>query len=344
VMLQAVIKQSRIRNQVFDFVKNARSSGLESDWIQLINGKPVAPERIEQLDQLVQNVLSNKTEIHARDSKLPHANLVRHHVTNQNIVEYEIPKPFREKIKKEAIKSHPNDVEKAKAVYRQHMDALRRNLIREYAVNTTQPTIPPIKTKLDQRNPFMKEAPVAPTEYVSYALSELKPDPKYPQYNGLIEEMRKEYRKLQTETPEKVFKTQIAPHLMFNNKFEPQKNDWSVFKDREYSEEAQKFARVIGQAYAIVGLQQKPVNILEVPEFSYYAALTQRILEFDERQELDGKKRYEALEKISEELTQFTLDLVHKTPGEFVNEWPEAKAEMQEDVIKHKWFKWLVDE
>jgi len=338
------IKQSRIRNQVFDFIKSARSSGIESDWIKMINGKPVAPERVEQLDQLIQNVLSNKTQVHIRDSKLPHANLIRHHVTNQNIIEYEIPKPFREKIKKEALKESPNDIEKAKAVYHQRMSAVRRDLLREHAVKTTQSTIPPIKTKLDQKNPFVREANVAPEDYVSYALAHIKPDPEFPQYDIFIEDLRKEFLKLQQETPEKLFKDNIAPHLLFNNKIEPQKNDWSVFKDREFAEKAQKFARVVGHAYAVVGYQEKPVNILEIPEFHYYAALLQRIIEFEQRKVIEGERRFEVMKKLSEEWTQYTLDLVHKTPSEFLDEWPDIKAQWQEDLIKHKWFKWLVDE
>jgi hypothetical protein len=149
--------------QIQSFVRQARQSGIEKDFVNLLHGKKVDQVAVKKLDNLINKILTSSI-LQSQKPDGPWSEFKYDNLTNQNIVEYEIPRETREQLKQQALQEAQNDQKKARDIYCNKFNSLRDSLISQVAQISTQPTIPPIKVPhvpnkdLDEIDERMKKA------------------------------------------------------------------------------------------------------------------------------------------------------------------------------------------
>eukprot|EP01101_Sappina_pedata_P006665 TRINITY_DN3380_c0_g1_i1.p2 TRINITY_DN3380_c0_g1~~TRINITY_DN3380_c0_g1_i1.p2 ORF type:complete len:504 (-),score=295.62 TRINITY_DN3380_c0_g1_i1:159-1670(-) len=147
---------TRLQSQVNLFVRIARRTGLESDWLSLLNGKPVPQQSLARLDSLLKHLIVSSpvkpttfsTECFAETSVDP--------ITKQNIFRFEIPTKVRLAAKENAIAQSPKDEAKAKQIYKSSIQAIKADLIKNFASKQVEKRNPPLRTGVDTDSPIVK--------------------------------------------------------------------------------------------------------------------------------------------------------------------------------------------
>jgi hypothetical protein len=150
VIMSRVLTQipSRLQVQIQSFVRQARSQGIEKDFINLLQGKQVPQPSVKKLDNLINKILSSSVQHQPRQGAWSEFKFDS--LTNQNIVEFEIPRETREHLKQQAIteaqsEKGSNAQQRAREIYKNNFNNLRNSLVERVAQVSTQPTIPPVK-------------------------------------------------------------------------------------------------------------------------------------------------------------------------------------------------------
>jgi hypothetical protein len=138
---------SRLQLQIQSFVRQARAAGVEKDFVSLLQGNQVPAPTVKKLDNLIKKVLSASSAQTTTKHDGAWSEFKFDSLTNQNIVEFEIPRETRQQLKEQALKEAQNDNRRAKEIYRNKFNSLRESLVARVAQVSTQPTIPPIKVE-----------------------------------------------------------------------------------------------------------------------------------------------------------------------------------------------------
>jgi hypothetical protein len=147
---------TRLQSQVNLFVRIARRTGLESDWIALLNGKSVSPQSLSRLDSLLKHLIVSSPIRPTTFSNECHAETIVDPITKQNIFRFEIPKKVRLAAKEEALQKASKDEAKAKQIYKQTIEDIKTDLIKNYASKQVAKRNPPLRTGVDANSPVVK--------------------------------------------------------------------------------------------------------------------------------------------------------------------------------------------
>jgi len=319
------MKNCLIRTQVYDFITRARSSGLESEWINLINDKQVNQEKLAQLDSLVLNVL--RTSPKEISLTRPSISINHHPFTNNAVIEYEIPKEVRESLKQEALKTVSNE-DKAKELYRSNLRSLREQLLRQYAVNNPQNVLPPLKTK--PVNGILKKS--KKPQDINKIIASLNPDPRFPQYDSVIIGLKNALINYRDQTGQSLFEKEIAIHSNYFKKLGTGSINWNLLSESEAD-----FVNVLSKAYST--LEENLILLPhEVPELQYYEVLIEKIRDAEGQKLVEVVESSSAFEKMIEGAKQYHLELAHIHVDQIFKGWPEWQLKLEDLYINKKWF------
>jgi hypothetical protein len=311
----------------------ARSSGLENEWINLISGKPVQPEQLQKLDTLVTEVLKTPREV-KKIANVPYANSINHSFTNQYIIEYEIPKLAREKLKSEAL-SEEKDETKAKALYKKKFQELRANLIRNHAINCNQPTIPPIKVKFDPKDsPFRGSA-----QHLKETVEEFSKLSNKELVERYLKDINKCIAQIPTSDPE--FPHWDQYYLTLIKSFEKLRDEISnSYQNVQENIELDPLQKLVCKSYRILD-SKKIVHITELPEFEFLEALYMKLVKVEEEMNEYKSLTTAISDKFGVTMKQFQLDMAHLTVDRVIEENPDWYIEYEDDLINSRWYKYF---
>jgi len=333
--MQSSFILKRIHAQVYNFVRQARASGVEKDWIALISGRRVEPQNLLKLDALVTSILEGPLKIPTRIPDRAYAYVEPDSFTNRNILRYEIPKSVRIELQKQAL-SQTNDVEKAKKIYLELKLKLRSDLLRKHAVAQTQRTIPPLKVEIDPNSPFRQITESSNRENLS--LDDL--DLHFPQDAEFHKAIRQINRDAQAEGIEPSLKEMTSGIKTFPNRtamFESLEYKWDVPKShpltRPLVDVLEPYDNVSRRAY--FPFNAKPPTNLPITRF--FNATLEKMYNRHVKHLPQYKKHAIALRAYQKKNEEDLLNLANLTDEDIFERFPEWKEYAKKRMLQHKW-------
>jgi hypothetical protein len=362
--------KTRLQSQIFSFVRQARASGLENDWIDLISGKEVPQNRLEKIDELVVNVLS-KSSVKDHDidhATQPWAEHTSDFFTHRNIIRYEIPKATRENLRAEALKEAPQD-EAARALYRQKISDLRHQLIRSHALNQTAPLVPPLRVDVNEKisldaevasrfnslktsnyhfNHYVKENPLMEQIYSNPSLGAEGPvtnspsellklthdiqdeNPIVKDFVRVLQGFLQEIMTLEDQERNIASKSQSNPR----SPFDP---DWTLLQEKPYAKTLRDIFVATRKLSFPVQLQTEAIDSPALSHLATLLAALKKMQKISSLEALGSLKHVEALLIRIDQIQADKIELVNLKTGNVGTVYPEGQEQFEKHVVNMNW-------